>query len=101
MNTWKIRLFSCCSDSGSARRSVYLHNNKLSDAGLPEHMFNGSDSLEILTMSSNFLQVVPSGLPSTLYRLHLKVPAPTVQPKALFLSVFPPLISFLMLPAEQ
>ncbi|XP_029939582.1 podocan [Salarias fasciatus] len=53
-------------------RSVYLHNNKLTDAGLPEHMFNGSDSLEILTMSSNFLQVVPSNLPPTLYRLHLK-----------------------------
>ncbi|XP_075873594.1 podocan [Nelusetta ayraudi] len=53
-------------------KSVYLHNNKLSDAGLPEHMFNGSDSLEILTMSSNFLQEVPSNLPSNLYRLHLK-----------------------------
>lgn len=53
-------------------RSVYLHNNKLTDAGLPQHMFNGSDSLEILTMSSNFLQVVPSNLPATLYRLHLK-----------------------------
>lgn len=53
-------------------KSVYLHNNKLTDAALPEHMFNGSDSLEILTMSSNFLQVVPSSLPPTLYRLHLK-----------------------------
>ncbi|KAM8887817.1 podocan [Synchiropus picturatus] len=53
-------------------RSVYLHNNKLTDAGLPEHMFNGSDNLEILTMSSNFLRIVPSNLPSALYRLHLK-----------------------------
>ncbi|CAN9500779.1 unnamed protein product [Ophioblennius macclurei] len=53
-------------------RSVYLHNNKLTDAGLPEQMFNGSDSLEILTMSSNFLQVVPQNLPKSLYRLHLK-----------------------------
>ncbi|KAM9849198.1 podocan [Aulostomus maculatus] len=53
-------------------RSVYLHNNKLTDAGLPDHMFNGSDSLEILTMSSNFLKTVPKNLPSTLYRLHLK-----------------------------
>ncbi|XP_041861564.1 podocan isoform X2 [Melanotaenia boesemani] len=53
-------------------RSVYLHNNKLTDVGLPDHMFNASDSLEILTMSSNFLQVVPSNLPSSLYRLHLK-----------------------------
>ncbi|XP_017289794.1 podocan [Kryptolebias marmoratus] len=53
-------------------RSVYLHNNKLSDAGLPDHMFNGSDNLEILTMSSNFLRIVPDNLPSSLYRLHLK-----------------------------
>lgn len=54
-------------------RSVYLHNNKLTDEGLPTHMFNGSDNLEIITMSSNFLRLVPSSLPSTLYRLHLKV----------------------------
>ncbi|XP_027146094.1 podocan isoform X1 [Larimichthys crocea] len=53
-------------------RSVYLHNNKLTDAGLPDNMFNGSDNLEIITMSSNFLRVVPKNLPSTLYRLHLK-----------------------------
>ncbi|XP_062251924.1 podocan isoform X2 [Platichthys flesus] len=53
-------------------RSVYLHNNKLTDAGLPDHMFNASDNLEILTMSSNFLRVVPKNLPSSLYRLHLK-----------------------------
>ncbi|XP_023137446.2 podocan [Amphiprion ocellaris] len=53
-------------------RSVYLHNNKLTDAGLPDNMFNASDNLEILTMSSNFLRVVPKNLPSTLYRLHLK-----------------------------
>lgn len=56
-----------------APRSVYLHNNKLTDAGLPDHMFNGSDNLEIITMSSNFLRVVPGNLPSNLYRLHLKV----------------------------
>ncbi|XP_074525349.1 podocan [Halichoeres trimaculatus] len=53
-------------------RSVYLHNNKLTDAGLPENMFNVSDNLEILTMSSNFLRVVPRNLPRSLYRLHLK-----------------------------
>uniref|UniRef100_UPI0037E7CCC4 podocan n=1 Tax=Semicossyphus pulcher TaxID=241346 RepID=UPI0037E7CCC4 len=53
-------------------RSVYLHNNKLTEVGLPEHMFNASNNLEILTMSSNFLRVVPSNLPSSLYRLHLK-----------------------------
>ncbi|KAL1250397.1 hypothetical protein QQF64_021402 [Cirrhinus molitorella] len=55
-----------------ALKSVYLHNNKLTDAGLPESMFNGSDNLEILIMSSNFLRYVPKGLPTALYRLHLK-----------------------------
>lgn len=53
-------------------RSVYLHNNKLTDTGLPDHMFNASDSLEILTMSSNYLRVVPKNMPPALYRLHLK-----------------------------
>ncbi|KAL1022740.1 hypothetical protein UPYG_G00031710 [Umbra pygmaea] len=53
-------------------KSVYLHNNKLTDAGLPENMFNGSDSLEVLIMSTNFLRYVPRGLPSALLRLHLK-----------------------------
>lgn len=53
-------------------RSVFLHNNKLSDSGLPAHMFNGSDSLEQLTLSSNLLQQVPQNLPSSLHRLHLK-----------------------------
>ncbi|KAI7794509.1 putative podocan, partial [Triplophysa rosa] len=55
-----------------ALKSVYLHNNKLTDAGLPENMFNGSDNLEIFIMSSNFLRYVPKGLPRALYRLHLK-----------------------------
>ncbi|XP_077075222.1 podocan [Siphateles boraxobius] len=55
-----------------ALKSVYLHNNKLTDAGLPENMFNGSDNLEILIMSSNFLRYVPKCLPTALYRLHLK-----------------------------
>uniref|UniRef100_A0A8C5WSD5 Podocan n=1 Tax=Laticauda laticaudata TaxID=8630 RepID=A0A8C5WSD5_LATLA len=53
-------------------RSVYLHNNKLDDAGLPENMFNGSDNVEILIMSSNFLKYVPKNLPRALYKLHLK-----------------------------
>lgn len=53
-------------------KSVYLHNNHLSDAGLPDHMFNGSSSLEILIMSSNFLHLVPAHLPASLHRLHLK-----------------------------
>ncbi|XP_069794580.1 podocan [Narcine bancroftii] len=53
-------------------RSVYLHNNKLADAGLPDHMFNGSDGVGILIMSSNFLKYVPKNLPKGLFRLHLK-----------------------------
>ncbi|XP_061894444.1 podocan [Entelurus aequoreus] len=52
--------------------TVYLHNNNLTDAGLPDHMFNCSDNLEILTMSSNLLRTVPKNLPRSLYRLHLK-----------------------------
>uniref|UniRef100_A0A8C9LA51 Podocan n=1 Tax=Pavo cristatus TaxID=9049 RepID=A0A8C9LA51_PAVCR len=57
-------------------RSVYLHNNKLSDAGLPDNMFNGSNNVEILIMSSNFLKYVPKNLPPALYKLHLKVMTP-------------------------
>ncbi|XP_063794969.1 podocan [Pseudophryne corroboree] len=53
-------------------RSVYLHNNKLTDAGIPDNMFNRSDNVEILIMSSNFLKYVPKHLPPALYKLHLK-----------------------------
>ncbi|XP_048207294.1 podocan [Perognathus longimembris pacificus] len=53
-------------------RSVYLHNNKLADAGLPENMFNGSSNVEILILSSNFLRHVPKHLPPALNKLHLK-----------------------------
>ncbi|XP_042540893.1 podocan [Dipodomys spectabilis] len=53
-------------------RSVYLHNNKLADAGLPENMFNGSSNVEVLILSSNFLRHVPKHLPPALYKLHLK-----------------------------
>ncbi|KAK1340023.1 hypothetical protein QTO34_018587 [Cnephaeus nilssonii] len=53
-------------------RSVYLHNNKLADAGLPDNMFNGSSNVEILILSSNFLRHVPKHLPPALYKLHLK-----------------------------
>ncbi|GAB1288722.1 Podocan [Apodemus speciosus] len=53
-------------------RSVYLHNNKLADAGLPDNMFNGSGNVEILILSSNFLRHVPKHLPPALYKLHLK-----------------------------
>lgn len=52
---------------------MYLHNNKLADAGLPDNMFNGSSNVEILILSSNFLRHVPKHLPPALYKLHLKV----------------------------
>lgn len=52
---------------------MYLHNNKLADAGLPDSMFNGSSNVEILILSSNFLRHVPKHLPPALYKLHLKV----------------------------
>uniref|UniRef100_A0A3B4BLG6 LRRNT domain-containing protein n=1 Tax=Periophthalmus magnuspinnatus TaxID=409849 RepID=A0A3B4BLG6_9GOBI len=54
-------------------RSVYLHNNNLTNSNLPEHMFNGSNSLEVLAMSSNLLTEVPRNLPASLHQLHLKV----------------------------
>ncbi|RXN00678.1 Podocan [Acipenser ruthenus] len=56
----------------SGLKSVYLHNNKLTDAGMPDQMFNGSDSLEELILSSNFLKYVPKNLPPALHRLHLR-----------------------------
>ncbi|TRY58218.1 hypothetical protein DNTS_008562 [Danionella cerebrum] len=67
-----MKIFSDTFGQKPALKSVYLHNNKLTDAGLPENMFNGSHNLEILIMSSNFLRYVPKGLPTTLYRLHMK-----------------------------
>lgn len=72
------------SSAPGVSRSVYLHNNKLTDTGLPDHMFNGSESLEVLTLSSNGLRVVPNNLPSSLYRLHLKVRslAPVLPPQS-------------------
>ncbi|XP_077464103.1 podocan isoform X2 [Stigmatopora argus] len=53
-------------------KSVYLHDNKLTDQGLPAELFRASDGLEILTLSSNLLSAVPGNLPPGLVRLHLK-----------------------------
>uniref|UniRef100_UPI00358E3F65 podocan n=1 Tax=Myxine glutinosa TaxID=7769 RepID=UPI00358E3F65 len=55
-----------------AIRSLYLHNNKLTDAGIPAGMLESSNKLEILILSSNLLHTVPQGLPSSVYRLHLQ-----------------------------
>lgn len=62
-------------------RSVYLHNNQLSNAGLPPDAFRGSDAIATLSLSSNRLSYLPPSLPASLERLHLQVPLlrPTVQ----------------------
>lgn len=54
-------------------RSVYLHNNQLSNAGLPPDAFRGSEAVTTLSLSSNRLSYVPPSLPPSLERLHLQV----------------------------
>ncbi|XP_059495906.1 podocan-like [Stegostoma tigrinum] len=53
-------------------RSVYLHNNNLTNAGLPKAMFSGSDMVNILILSNNNLTHVPESLPPQLTQLHLQ-----------------------------
>ncbi|XP_038628030.1 podocan-like protein 1 isoform X2 [Tachyglossus aculeatus] len=53
-------------------RSVYLHNNQLSNAGLPFEAFNGSEAVTTLILSSNQLSYLPPSLPPSLARLHLQ-----------------------------
>ncbi|XP_069460479.1 podocan-like protein 1 [Ambystoma mexicanum] len=53
-------------------RSVYLHNNQLTNEGLPSDAFNGSDSINTLILSNNKLSQVPANLPPSLIRLHLQ-----------------------------
>lgn len=55
-----------------ALRSVYLHNNQLSNAGLPPDAFRGSEAVATLSLSSNRLSYVPPSLPPSLERLHLQ-----------------------------
>ncbi|XP_042784575.1 podocan-like protein 1 isoform X4 [Panthera leo] len=55
-----------------ALRSVYLHNNQLSNAGLPPDAFHGSEAVVILSLSSNRLSYLPPSLPPSLERLHLQ-----------------------------
>uniref|UniRef100_A0A8C8SP73 Podocan like 1 n=1 Tax=Pelusios castaneus TaxID=367368 RepID=A0A8C8SP73_9SAUR len=53
-------------------RSVYLHNNQLTNAGLPYNAFNGSDAVSTMILSSNQLSYLPQNLPHALVRLHLQ-----------------------------
>ncbi|KAK2491521.1 hypothetical protein MC885_007553 [Smutsia gigantea] len=53
-------------------RSVYLHNNQLSNAGLPPDAFHGSEAVVTLSLSGNQLSYVPPSLPPSLERLHLQ-----------------------------
>lgn len=53
---------------------MYLHNNQLSNAGLPPDAFHGSEAVVTLSLSGNQLSYVPPSLPPSLERLHLQVP---------------------------
>ncbi|XP_037674096.1 podocan-like protein 1 [Choloepus didactylus] len=55
-----------------ALRSVYLHNNQLSNSGLPPDAFRGSAAITTLSLSSNRLSYLPPSLPPSLERLHLQ-----------------------------
>uniref|UniRef100_A0A8C9G6U2 Podocan like 1 n=2 Tax=Piliocolobus tephrosceles TaxID=591936 RepID=A0A8C9G6U2_9PRIM len=55
-----------------ALRSVYLHNNQLSNAGLPPDAFRGSEAVATLSLSNNRLSYLPPSLPPSLERLHLQ-----------------------------
>ncbi|XP_023381403.1 podocan-like protein 1 isoform X1 [Pteropus vampyrus] len=55
-----------------ALRSVYLHNNQLSNAGLPPDAFHGSEAVTTLSLSNNQLSYLPPSLPPSLERLHLQ-----------------------------
>uniref|UniRef100_G3W9E8 Podocan like 1 n=1 Tax=Sarcophilus harrisii TaxID=9305 RepID=G3W9E8_SARHA len=53
-------------------RSVYLHDNQLTNTGLPFDAFHGSEAVTTLILSSNQLSYLPPSLPSSLVRLHLQ-----------------------------
>ncbi|XP_074059681.1 podocan-like protein 1 [Macrotis lagotis] len=53
-------------------RSVYLHDNQLTNTGLPFDAFRGSEAITTLILSSNQLSYLPPSLPSSLVRLHLQ-----------------------------
>uniref|UniRef100_A0A8C0G9L6 Podocan like 1 n=1 Tax=Chelonoidis abingdonii TaxID=106734 RepID=A0A8C0G9L6_CHEAB len=53
-------------------RSVYLHNNQLTNTGLPYDAFSGSNAVSTMILSSNQLSYLPQNLPPALVRLHLQ-----------------------------
>ncbi|XP_038641032.1 podocan-like protein 1 isoform X1 [Scyliorhinus canicula] len=65
-------------------RSVYLHNNNLTNAGLPKAMFSGSNMVNILILSNNNLTRVPENLPPLLTQLHLQNNRISKIPKGVF-----------------
>ncbi|XP_067877159.1 podocan-like isoform X2 [Heterodontus francisci] len=65
-------------------RSIYLHNNNLTNAGLPKAMFSGSDMVNILILSNNNLTRVPENLPPLLIQLHLQNNRISKIPKSAF-----------------
>eukprot|EP00074_Homo_sapiens_P102730 XP_016882802.1 podocan-like protein 1 isoform X12 [Homo sapiens] len=63
---------SCSTSAWLTTRSVYLHNNQLSNAGLPPDAFRGSEAIATLSLSNNQLSYLPPSLPPSLERLHLQ-----------------------------
>ncbi|XP_012889648.1 PREDICTED: podocan-like protein 1 [Dipodomys ordii] len=68
-----VEIFPLTFGEKPALRSVYLHNNQLSNAGLPPDAFRGSEAMAILSLSSNRLSYLPPSLPASLERLHLQL----------------------------
>ncbi|KAM8764511.1 podocan-like protein 1 [Rhynchonycteris naso] len=66
------QIFSLTFGEKPALRSVYLHNNQLSNAGLPPDAFHGSETITTLSFSNNQLSYLPPSLPPSLERLYLQ-----------------------------
>ncbi|XP_032744024.1 podocan-like protein 1 [Rattus rattus] len=67
-----VEIFPLTFGEKPALRSVYLHNNRLRNTGLPPNTFHGSEAITTLSLSSNQLRYLPPSLPASLERLHLQ-----------------------------
>nr|AAH63764.1 Podnl1 protein [Mus musculus] len=67
-----VEIFPLTFGEKPALRSVYLHNNRLRNTGLPPNTFHGSEAITTLSLSSNQLSYLPPSLPASLERLHLQ-----------------------------